>query len=48
MKLQSKTWIFDNRISGEMEWTPVLSGKNRDWRQYPLIKSIFAACDGGT
>ena len=29
-------------------WMPVLPGKNGDWRQHPLIKSIFAACDGGT
>ena len=43
-----QTWIFDDWISGEIEWTAVLPGKNRDWRKDPLIKSIFAACDGGT
>ena len=43
-----QTWIFDDRTSGEIEWTPVLPGKNRDCRQHPTIKSIFAACDGGT
>ena len=41
-----ETWICD-QISGEIEWTAVLPGKNRDWRQHPAIKSIFAACDGG-
>ena len=29
-------------------WMPVLPGKNGDWRQHPLIKSIFAACYGCT
>ena len=32
-----RTFILDDQISGEIEWTPVLS-----------VKCIFAACDGGT
>ena len=43
-----RTWILDERIIGEIEWTPVLPGKHGDWRQHPLIKCIFAACDSGT
>ena len=46
-----RTWILDERIIGEIEWTPVLRlllGRHGDWKQHPLIKSIFAACDGST
>ena len=43
-----KTWISDDLIRGEMEWRPLLSGKLGDWTLHPLIKSIVAACDGGT
>jgi hypothetical protein len=41
-------WIFDDRIIEEIVWTPIHPGKNGDWKQHSLIKSIFAACDGGT
>ena len=46
-----RTWIFDDRIVGEIIWTPILPGRNGDWRQHSLIRSTFAAsegCDGGT
>ena len=43
-----RTWIFDDRFRGEIEWRPDLPGKLGDWTQHPLIKSIVAACDGGT
>ena len=46
-----RTWIFDDRIIGEIVWTPILPGKNGNWRQHSLIRSIVAACegcDGGT
>jgi hypothetical protein len=46
-----RTWIFDDRIIGEIVWTPILPGKNGDWKQHSLIRSIVAACedrDGGT
>ena len=26
-----RTWILDDRINGEIEWTPDLPGKNGDW-----------------
>ena len=38
-------WFFNNRISGEIEWTPVQPPKNGNWKQLPSIESIFAACD---
>ena len=38
-----QTWLFDERISGETEWRPILQGKNGDWKQHLLIKSFFAA-----
>ena len=41
-------WISDDRIKGEVEWTPVFPGKNGDWKQDSIINSILAACDGGT
>ena len=43
-----RTWILDERIIGEFEWTLDLPGRRGEWRQQPIIKSIFAACDGGT
>ena len=43
-----RTWLNDDRISGEIEWQAVLPGKNRDWRQHRLIQSLFAACEGGS
>ena len=46
-----RTWIFDDRIIGEIVWTPIMPGKNGNWRQHSLIRSIIAACegcDGGT
>ena len=42
-------WIVDERISGEIEWTPILPGKHGDWKQQRPIEGISAACnDGGT
>ena len=38
-------WLKDNRISEEIEWTPVMPGKSGDCKQLPSIKGIFAACD---
>jgi hypothetical protein len=44
-----QTWIFDDRIIGEIVWTPILPGKNGNWKQHLLIiRGIVAACDGGT
>ena len=45
-----QAWIFDDLISGEIEWMPVLRGTYGDWRQHPLITSIsgFAACESVT
>ena len=43
-----RKWISDDRIKGEVVWTPVNPGKNGDWKQEPLINGILAACDGGT
>ena len=43
-----QTWLFDERISGEIEWRPILQGKNGDWKQHLLIKSFLAGFDGGT
>ena len=37
-------WIIDDRIRGEIEWTPVFPGKHGDWKQLPPITSILAAC----
>ena len=42
-----RTWIFDNRIHGEIKWTPVMPGKCGDWKKHPHLADIFAACDGG-
>ena len=43
-----RTWIVDDRIKGDVQWTPIHPGKNGDWKQEPLISGILAACDGGT
>ena len=37
-------WTIDDRIRGEIEWTPVFPGKHGDWRQQPPISSILAGC----
>ena len=42
-----RTWIFDNRIHGEIKWTPVMPGKYGDWKKHPHLADFFAACDGG-
>ena len=45
-----RTWIFYNRIHGEIKWTPVMPGKYGDWihwKKHPHLEDIFAACDGG-
>ena len=36
-------WIIDDRISVDIQWTPVLPGKRVDWKQQQPIESIFAA-----
>ena len=36
-----KTWIFDERIIGEMEWRAVLPGQRQDWTNHALIKDIM-------
>ena len=43
-----RTWLYDARIIGEIEWRAVLPGKNRSWRQHTLVTSLFAACEGGS
>ena len=43
-----RIWLFDEWISSEIEWRPLLPGKNGDWKQHPHIKSFDAAYDGGT
>ena len=39
-----RTWITDDPIDGEVKWSPVLPGRNGNWKQHALINSIFAAC----
>ena len=29
-------WILDDRIKGDVQWTPIHPGKNGDWKQEPL------------
>ena len=42
-------WFSDARILPETtRWTPVWSGKNRDWRQDPQIQAISAAFEDGS
>ena len=46
-----RVWIFNYQIIGEIVWTPILPGKNGNWKQHSLIRSIVADCedrDGGT
>ena len=43
-----REWIIDDRIRGEIEWTRILPGRNKSWKQHPLIQNIFSACDGGS
>ena len=38
-----RTWIFDERIIGEIEWTPVMPGRHGDWRQEPAIIMMATA-----
>jgi hypothetical protein len=42
-----RTWIYDDRIQGEIKWTAVLPGKNCDWKQHAHIEDILAAGKGG-
>jgi len=42
-----RTWIFDDRIIGDIVWSPIRPGRNGDWRQHSLIRSIVG-CNGGT
>ena len=43
-----RTWISDDRIKGEVEWTPVF--RTFSWQKWglSLIRDILAACDGGS
>ena len=43
-----QTWIFDERIIEEIEWTAVLPGQRQDWKQQKSITDIFAECDDGS
>ena len=43
-----RTWIYDDRIIGDIKWTPVQPGKRGDWKKEGCIQEIFAACDGGS
>ena len=38
-----RTWIFDERIIGEIEWAPVMPGRHGDWRQEPAIIMMATA-----
>ena len=38
--------MFDDRIIGEIVWTPILPGKNGNLREHLLISSVLAGCDG--
>ena len=42
-----RTWMFDDRIHGEIEWIAVLPGKYRDWKKHEQFADIFAAWGGG-
>jgi hypothetical protein len=44
--LAVRLWIFYDRIVREIIWTPILPGRNGDWRQHLLIRNIIASCDG--
>ena len=42
-----RPWLFDNRIkSDEIEWRPIHPGTTGDWKQQPLIKTLFATRTG--
>jgi hypothetical protein len=46
-----RTWIIDDRIRGEIKWTPIMPGGpgiHGDWRQDNHIDDIFRSCLGGT
>ena len=38
-----RRWISDGRISGDIEWTPVLPGRHGDWKQHSLILAVCNA-----
>ena len=40
-----RTWMFDDRIIGDIVWTPIRPGNHGDWKQDSLIRNIFAACE---
>ena len=42
-----RPWIFDDQIIGDIVWSPIRPGRNGDWRQHSLIRSIVG-CNGGT
>jgi hypothetical protein len=42
-----RTWMFDDRIIGDIVWTPIRPGNHGDWKQDLFIRNIFAACDSG-
>ena len=43
-----QTWILDDRIQGEIEWTAIHPKINGNWKKHERIADIFAACNGGS
>jgi hypothetical protein len=43
-----RTWIIDDRIRGEIKWTPIMPGIDVDWRKDKHIDDISRSCSGGT
>jgi len=47
-----RTWIIDDRIRGEIKWTPIMPGTDVDntvdWRKDKNIDDISRSCSGGT
>jgi hypothetical protein len=41
-----RLWMFHDQIIGDIVWSPIWTGRNGDWRQHMLIRSVLAACDG--
>ena len=35
-----RTWMFDDRIHGEIEWIAVLTGKYRDWKKHEQREEV--------
>ena len=41
-----RTWIFDNRIHGEIKWTAVMPGKYGDWKKHPHVGTSLRPATG--